>query len=162
VAGIDKRALRDQLYESLLRERDQLVAAQRATQAGLVHEDNRAEGDKDMRSTEASYLARGQAQRVEAIERDVQRIRVLELKAFSDEDKIVSSALVTIESDQETKVLFLVPAGGGARLELEGLTVQVVTPSSPLGRALLGSVVGAEVRVDAGGRVLEYEVTGVE
>lgn len=162
MASVDKQALREQLYRLLVRERDQLVAAQKATQAGAVHEDNRAEGDKDMRSTEASYLARGQAQRVEAIEEEVQRIRTLELRSFAPDDAILASAVVTIESGEDRKVLFLAPAGGGTRLELEGMTLQVVTPVSPLGKALLGATVGADVSVEAGGRVVEYEIVALE
>ena len=35
---------------------------------GATHEENRAEGDKDMRSTEASYVARGHAERTVQLE----------------------------------------------------------------------------------------------
>jgi transcription elongation GreA/GreB family factor len=147
---------------SITSERDRLVAAHRSLQEGLAHEESRAESDKDMRSTEASYLARGQAIRVEALEADLQRVTAMKLRAFGAEDAVAMSAIVTLESKSTTLVVLLAPAGGGVRLGPGG-SVHVVTHASPLGRALLSARVhaGDSVEVEKGGLLEELEVVEV-
>ena len=48
-------------------------------------------------------------------------------------------------------MFFLVPVAGGTKLEVDGQPVLVVTPQSPVGRALIGRYEGDEVSVRAGG-----------
>lgn len=125
-----------------------------------MHEDARAESDKDMRSTEASYLARGQALRVEALETDLQRVGAMKVRSFGEGDAIAMSALVTLESPSGKLLVLLAPAGGGERLG-EGGAVQVVTHASPLGKALLGARAGDTVEVRRGGGMEEVDVVEV-
>jgi transcription elongation GreA/GreB family factor len=114
---------------------------------GATHEENRAEGDKDMRATEASYVARGQASRASEMEEALVRVSALELLAFKPGAKIAISALLELSCDGKQLHYFLVPAGGGERLNIEGVEVQTLTPQSPLGRALLGLTEGDEAEL---------------
>lgn len=149
-------ALRGSIEEELARStRRALDAADAAT-----HEENRAEGDKDMRATEASYIARGQAERVRSLEATLARLAGMELR---DVSTVQASALVEVEvgGGGETTTYFIVPAGGGARLVVGGVPVQTLATTSPLGAALLGLVEGddAEVATPQGTRT--YTVTAV-
>lgn len=155
--GSDKSALRDELVGILQREHATLVAAQQATSEGVIHEDNRPESDKDTRATEASYLARGQAARAAALERDVLLVRNMTLEKFDDSTPIRLSAIVTLEDERGARHVMLAPAGGGSRLTAGGSDVQVVTPPSPLGRGLLGARVGDLIELDRTGQ--EFEIT---
>ncbi len=161
--SLDKQALKDELLRLLEEERDTLIAAQKATADGVTHEDNRAESDKDMRATEASYLARGQAQRVEALSADVERVRALKLRDLRDDDPIGVGAVIEVKaSDGRPRgLLFLAPAGGGITLATGADAVRVITPQSPLGRALVRARAGDVVEVDKSGRVEEIEVASV-
>ncbi len=152
---MDKAALHRELIANLERELETLTAAQRLSSEGVTHADARADGDKDMRATEASYIARGQAMRVTALRDDLERVVGLKLRSFGEEDSIALSALVTVldEDDRETLV-FLAPAGGGTQLG----DVKVITPASPLGRALLGKRRGDLLEVERGGGTDELEV----
>src|ERR1041384_258240 len=86
----DARAMPDldkkELWEALkARLESELAKAQkRARDAaeGATHEENRAEGDKDMRATEASYVARGQAGRASEMQEALVRVGTLELLTF--------------------------------------------------------------------------------
>jgi transcription elongation GreA/GreB family factor len=157
VSAAYKQTLHQELLCLLRAERDTLRDAQRATQEGLTHEESRAEGDKDMRSTEASYLARGQAERVVALERDVLLVERMAVKSFAEDEPVAVSALVVLEAeDGRRSTVFLAPAGGGTRLDAG--RVRVVTPSSPLGQALIGAKRGEEVVLDQGDRELGYEI----
>lgn len=156
-----KRALLDRAL-SLLDDRIAAVelAARTAAEAA-THEEARAEGDKDMRSTEDSYLARGQAQRVGELVLDRLALRSLQLLDFSDGSPIAASALVTLEDEHTSRRLLLVPRGGGLVVPDGESAVALVTPQSPLGRAILGCGEGDEVGVVIGGRPRDYEIVEV-
>jgi len=55
-------------------------------------------------------------------------------------------------------VLFISPAGGG---NLLAGGVQVVTPNSPLGRALLGKKVGDDVELQLPGKLRSFVVVHI-
>ncbi|MFO0554122.1 MAG: GreA/GreB family elongation factor [Polyangiaceae bacterium] len=161
---LDKAALRDRLISTLEDALERAQRAQRTSQEGVTHEDARAEGDKDMRATEASYVARGQAMRVESLEADLAKVRSMKLRAFAAEAPIALGAIVVVETDQgERRTLFVAPAGGGSRIAVDGGEVRVVTPSSPLGKSLLGATVGDAVRFERGDQPAEeLEIVNVE
>lgn len=150
-----KRALLDALRDAITRERDGAIASAKDAAEGATHEENRAEGDKDMRATEASYIARGQAGRVAELDAALLRVSSLELRDFSRGAPIAASALVDLEGDDgKHATYFIVPAAGGVRLEAAGVVAQTLSTTSPLGRALVGLSEGdeAELRVPQGMR----------
>lgn len=158
-SAIDKTALREALIGVLERELDSMRSAHRLTTEGVTHEDGRAEGSKDMRSTEASYIARGQAMRAEALDADLTRVRALSVRAFASGDAVALSALVDlVDGKGARQTVFLAPAGGGTRLQTVAGEVQVVTPQSPIGRALVGVHEGDVVEVARAGATVELEV----
>jgi transcription elongation GreA/GreB family factor len=157
---MDKAPLRDELLRKLEHERDTLAAAQKLTSEGVTHDDARVESDKDTRATEASYLARGQAKRVGELTEDVERVRAMKLRAFEAGSAIALGAIVALADDDGTPKgrVFLAPAGGGTAL---GDDIKVVTPRSPLGRALIGATAGDLVEVERGAATEELEVISV-
>lgn len=156
----NKASLCETLLGVLVAERDAVVEAQQATAAGATHEQTKADSDKDTRAIEASYLARGQAERARSLREDVERVRSMTLRDFGPADPIALSALVTLVlNDETTKNVFLAPAGGGVTLGAS--QVQVVTPASPLGRALLGATEGDAVEFRRGSRVEIIDIEGV-
>jgi transcription elongation GreA/GreB family factor len=77
----------------------------------------------------------------------------LELRDIGKATPICASAVVTLEDEDGARTTFFMsPHGGGVRLDLDGASVQVVTPQSPLGVALLGKLHGdvIELRAKAG------------
>jgi transcription elongation GreA/GreB family factor len=144
---LDKKQLHALLKEHLEQELDK--AHRRAKEAvdGATHEENRAEGDKDMRATEASYVARGISGRVIEMEEAKLRVGALELLSFEGGARIAMSALVELAHNDRKFYYFLVPAAGGERLRLGAVEVQTLTTQSPLGRALLGLSEGDEAEL---------------
>jgi transcription elongation GreA/GreB family factor len=67
---------------------------------------------------------------------------------------------VTVDEDGVESVYWLAPRGGGTRLA-DG-QVNVVTPSSPLGRALVGKLVGDDCSVALAGKTRELTIVRVE
>ena len=158
---IDKRVLIDELRRRLEEERNTLTRIALEAAAAVTHEDNKPENDKDMRSTEASYLARGQAERAREVERSLALLGTLPVRSFAAGEKIAAMALVELSLGKTKLVCLVLPMAGGQRIVLDGVEVQVVTPTSPLGKALMGLAEGddAEVSTPQGAKV--YEIVRV-
>ncbi len=137
-------ALRAELVTQLEEALALASAAHAATVAGATHAESKPENDKDTRALELTYLARGQAQRVVELQAALVELASWSPRGFSDDDAIALGALVTLDEDGDERRLFVAPSGGGNQL---AGGVQVVTPQSPLGVALLGKYVGDEVEL---------------
>ncbi len=160
---VDKVRLLAELRQQLGEELRVLAAAHGATQAGATHEESRPENDKDTRALEASYLARGQAERVVALREGLRRLDGLGTRGFADDDPVALTALVTLDDGEKQTQYFIAPVGGGIRLSggAHG-PICVVTPAAPLGRALLGKRVGDDVELRTPEGVRDYTIEEVE
>lgn len=152
-----KLAIIDSLCLQIKEELIEVTRQAREAAEAVTHEDNRQEGDKDMRSTEASYVARGQAERVVELERELARLRTMPCLEFTGGDAIAASALVALQTEDGVHNYFLVTVGGGRRVAVDGCEVRTLASSSPLGAALMGLSRGDEAEVPApqGERLLE-------
>jgi transcription elongation GreA/GreB family factor len=158
MAAPTKQALKAELLARLGADLDTLERAHRASCEGATHEEAKPENDKDTRALEQSYLARGQAARIDELRASIAGVSALPLRDF-EEQRVALGALVAVEEDGEESMLLLAPGGGGA--ELANGTVRVVTPPSPLGRALLGKQAGDDVEVVLAGRTRSMQVVRV-
>src|SRR5262245_3484546 len=104
---MDKHALIAALCESLEAEITRATESAERTRAGAIHEEARPENDKDTRALEASYLARGQAQRVVDLQQALKQVRFMDVRAFGPDDEIGISALVQLQSERESRWYFL-------------------------------------------------------
>jgi transcription elongation GreA/GreB family factor len=159
MTAVTKASLRDELLGRL---RDDLARLERAHEAaleGATHAEARPENAKDTRALEQSYLARGQSFRVDDLRRAVTEVATMPLTAFTEATPVGLGALVTALEDETERVFFIAPHGGGSALARGA--VQVVTPSSPLGRALVGRTAGDVCEIEAGGRTRELEIATV-
>lgn len=162
MSDLDKHELLRSLLSRLTQEFERTKAQALDAAEGVTHEDNRAEGDKDMRSTEASYVARGMAQRTAQLEQAIARLSHLELTSFDGNDPIQSTALVQLRQGSQRLFYFLLPVAGGERIAAGTTTVQSLTPTSPLGSTLLGLSVGDEAEVESPQGLRVYEVISVQ
>lgn len=132
----DKRALIELLRTHLEEERDQ--ALQR--------------GDAD-------------AEQVQEIERQILMYRFLPVSELGVDDVICPAALVELELEgSAVRSLYLVvPRAGGLVTRFEGQPVQVVSPQSPIGEAILGRRLGDQIELGVrGGNVRRYRVVAIE
>jgi len=125
-----------------------------------THAESKAENKYDTRGLEAAYLADGQRRRVHEIETALSSYR--NLPARSHHNEVISlGALVSLESSEVRRWVFLGPDGAGLRVSLDGDEVLVISLRSPLGRALLGCEEGDEVDVRVKGQSHRYSVVAV-
>jgi transcription elongation GreA/GreB family factor len=147
------------LRAELLRELDAQLAAARASHAaateGAISDEARPENDKDTRGLEQSYLARGHAARVAELEAAVAAVAIM---TIAPSTRVSIGALVTTEDDDHDRMLYIAGHGGGLTLT-GGITV--ITPTSPIGRALLGKTLDDECEVEVAGARRTLTITSV-
>jgi len=157
-----KRAIVAKLVAHVEAEIATMAKAHADARQAATHEEAKPENDKDTRALEASYLAAGQAARVAELELAAKVLSGMELLTFGAATPVQASAIVTLEDEEgEATRYFFAPHGGGAKLEVDGETLVVVTPQSPLGTALLGRTQGDVIELRAKGRVRELTVADV-
>lgn len=160
---MDKKKLISFIIKQLEKDLQLLIDAAQATYEAATHEESKPENEYDTRGLEASYLAGAQAKRVAEIEEILYIFKHTELKSFSSSDVIAPSALIEVLLDGQKKIyVLLMPKGGGQTLKFEEQIVQVITPSSPLGEALIGLRVNDIATVEMGTQTKEYEVLAIQ
>jgi transcription elongation GreA/GreB family factor len=154
---------------------EQLKARLRAS-AGVARREGTAaaiearEGASPMeKSTDArvaleyANLAGAQLRRAERASEDVAALERFHPGKFPAKAPIGVGAVIEVDDGEEGRTLFLAPVGAGVELTMpdgDGFLV-VVTPASPLGRAVLGRRVGETVEVTVQGDAREWTVTYV-
>ncbi|MFP3514734.1 transcription elongation factor GreAB [Pseudomonas sp. SIMBA_077] len=160
---MNKTAVYQQMLEKLAIDLDVLQRAAQTAYEAATHEENIAENKYDTLGLEASYLATGQARRVEEIRQALKSCQAMPLAPFNPELGIQLGTLVKLEADNgHEQWLFLAPQGAGLKLEYEGQTVTVVTPRAPLGAALIAKQVDDEVQITVSGAVQRFAVCEAE
>jgi transcription elongation GreA/GreB family factor len=134
--------LKEELAGALAADLSMRERAYTAAREGATHEEAKPENDKDTRALEQSYLARGEAARIDALRSALTEVQALPVRVFGADEPIALGALVATEEEGVRKLVWLAPHGGGKKLA-DG-TVHVVTPDSPVGRTLLGKRPGDE------------------
>ena len=161
MAPIDKRAIVTALRREVAREMGTLARAAKDARDAATHEESKPENDKDTRGLEAAYLAGAQATRVRELERVDNVLEFLTLRAFGERDAISQTALVEVALDGAHQRFFVAPVCGGTRVKVGEVDVQVVTPQSPLGQALLGRAAGDVVELRTKQGLRAYEIVAV-
>jgi transcription elongation GreA/GreB family factor len=110
-----------------------------------------AETQYDTLAIEASYLAEGQSRRVDDIQNAKHAIEQLVVREFQEKMPISLSALVQLSLENNDKQwFFIAPAAGGFRGILNGQAYTVITPSSPMAKALIGKYIDDEIELMIG------------
>ena len=158
---MDKAALLAHIKAELEQELAVIHAAASDARDAATHEDSQAENQYDTRGLEASYLAGAQASRAEALALRIQALEFVTPKAFGKDDPVGLTALVTADDGARTRTYFVAPEGGGLKAEQDGRTILVITPKSPVGRALMERREGDLVEVMLKGKLVEMELVEV-
>ncbi len=123
-----------------------------------------AQGEARSGAPRAVNLAKATKDRALAAIAAVEAVSGFKPRPFRKSEPIAVGSLVEIEDGETGKTLFLAPAGAGEELsgpDGDGL-FYVVSPQSPLGRAMLGKRVGDVVETMIRGEVAEWTITFAE
>ena len=131
----------------------------RESHEAATHEESAKEDKHDTRSTELSYLAGAQAERVKEVSKLIGIYKQVPIRRFDESELIAAGSFVVIESENEAMECFLLPTGQGSKIEFEGKSLNLITPSSPLGQELFGREIDEEIEVEIQGVIKKYEIT---
>lgn len=159
---MDKVALLNTIVAALATELTLQNEAAEEAHREATNDESRAEDRYDMRGQLAAYLAAGQAKLADEVANAIAAFRNLTLRAFRPDEPAAVGAVVKLENRGAKSVYFLGPAHGGLEVEVNGSGVMVVTPSSPLGRTLMGRRTGERVALPQGARTVEHTIVAVQ
>jgi transcription elongation GreA/GreB family factor len=169
--GLDKTELIAQLAERLQHSDRLAVRAQLEAREAARTLATESEKKEDGRAAiEYGSLATGQAARARRVQEEIGLLtafREAELPRFNRRTPVALGAIVDVRTEDETgydeRTFFLLPVGAGTELTGPGGDgfLSVITPASPVGRALMGRRTGDCVEVTLAGEVHEWEVLDV-
>jgi hypothetical protein len=139
---VEKSTIINLVRDAVKAKYDRMLEAARETASGVTDPENKAENKYDTRGLEASYLAAGQGEQVEALAEAVLMFQPSAFPRFEDGAQVAAGALVEGEIGGERLYYLLAPKAGGITCEFDGCEVTVLTPEAPLRQRLLGLKAG--------------------
>jgi transcription elongation GreA/GreB family factor len=134
------------IVEKLQLELSTAIAAGQQAHDSATHSENIAANKYDTLAVEAAYLAHGQSMRIAELKQSIALYEHFQRPTFNSLGTIQLGTLVCIEDDQGQRRRFLIgPAAGGLSIDSEQGAIQIITPTAPLGQALMGKRVDDEV-----------------
>jgi len=160
---MDKQFMVEQLVSRI---RSSVEVAKREQEAAALEARDGASADEkraDSRvALEFSSLAQAQGRRAGAALDELSILESFRPAPISEtRPQVAMGAIIEVEDGDEGRTIFLAPVGAGIELTMpdgDGF-VAVVTPSSPLGKAVIGREVGDTVEVAVKGEAREWTVT---
>jgi len=138
---------------------EQAVAIARDT---ATHKDTLGSSRYETMGLEASYLAQGQGVRLVEVERALAWFTQLRLTEHPETGIALSSLVRLMDENGGVQYLWLAADAGGMKVESGGHDITVITPKSPLGKALIGRQQGECFEVRINGKTREYAIEAVE
>jgi transcription elongation GreA/GreB family factor len=159
----NKESLRKLIIDALTKDFETANNAANTAKETATSKETVAENKYDTFGLEASYLAHGQSIRVNELAEAIERYTNLPFKQFGGHDNVDTTALVTLETENDNnKYFFIGPEAGGLKLHWEGKDIMVITPSTPLGRQLLGKQLDDTIELHIKNNRIIYEIIAVD
>lgn len=164
---MDKQDLVDQLRAQLGASARAALASRDAAASEAKDGATPDEKREDARAAhQLATLGGAQQRRAKAAIAEVDALATFRPTPLGRGQKIAVGAIVEIEDEEagEGRTFFLAPVGAGITLTGPGGDghLSVVTPVSPIGRAVMGRATGDVVDVTVDGELREWQITYVE
>lgn len=157
-----KKDIHRRFLDQLAKDLEAITVSAKASFATATDDEHRAEHKYDTFKLESSFLARGQAKRVDDLTEALESLRMLPVKALPKGSPVQLGALVRLKADDgATRTLLFGSAAGGEMLLADGEEITVVTSRSPLGEAVLGKVAGETFKIKIGPTLQTFKVLSV-
>ena len=156
-----KKELIKQIVEHLTYELNNSEQAAKNAHLAATDDQSVAETQYDTLAIESAYLAEGQSRRIIAFKKALKGFEQLSL---SDNSKhVVLGSLVQLSEDKdENHWFFIAPAAAGFRAKINGQHYTVITPQSPMGKALLGKQSDDDIHIRLGNSELHDDICAIK
>ena len=169
--GLDKKMLIDQLA-ARLRQSDEVArrAGEDAREAARTLQTESEKKEDGRVAIEFGSLATGQTARARKVQEELRQLAAFwnrGVTAFAPSSPVALGAIVEVAVDHERgheeRTFIVLPVGAGTELTGPGGDgfLSVITPASPVGRALMGRRAGESVEVTLQGETREWTVVEV-
>lgn len=159
---MNKALLLQQIITELENVHQVACAAAKRAHDSATDKANKAENQYDTLGLEAAYLAHGQSQRVLECAEELAAFKQLASVAVIDSTAIrLGSLIQLVDEDDNQRWLFLGPSAGGLKLMFAQQEITLITPSAPLGEALIGLTIDDEIAMTVTGKPVGYEITAI-
>jgi transcription elongation GreA/GreB family factor len=159
---VNKSVLREQILLQLQSALATQTAAAHLARDEAISEESKPENKYDTHGQEAAYLAEGQARLAQEIQASIAFYQSFVPATFRPGDGIAIGALVEVKSLGRASWYFIGPRAGGFEISLDGRTVLVLSPQSPLGRQLVGKRAGEILGAAGRGAATPQQVISVQ
>jgi len=124
-----------------------------------THQDCLGSSKYETMGLEASYLAQGQGTRLLELERSLAYFKQLTLQASTS---IELGVYITLnDEDDKQTYLWMAADAGGLKIQYHKQIITVITPKSPLGKAMLGKTMGDEFALKVMGKEKYFNVLSI-
>ncbi|HLP08598.1 MAG TPA: transcription elongation factor [Opitutaceae bacterium] len=147
---MNKKKLVDSIVHQLSTEMELIATAAKSAHDEATHDEELHKNQFETPGLETSVLAEGQVKVAAELREAFDTFRELPVHDFAAGEAIALGALVETELAGEKNLYFVGPKGGGLEVEVEGVTIFVITPHSPLGAKLIGRRAGDILPAPAG------------
>lgn len=155
---INKTELLEALVAKLHADLELITRAARLAHDEATNEESRAESKWDTRGQEAAYLAEGQAKLAGEIGESINLLTELDLSPTPAPSPIQVGSVFVLNQPGGEMYGFVAPRSGGTEVEHQGAVFTIITPTSPIGRAVLGKTQGENITLPARGKARSYEI----
>ena len=156
-----KKRIIDTLINKVKEDIKQAEAASDSASEYVKEGDIKSDGKYDTRGIEAGYLAGAQQRRVEELKLELQLLEEIPVRDFSKNEEVSIGALVDIKFNGQVRKYFVAPTAGGTMINIDGVTILVISTFSPIGDAVFGTKVGEEFELETPQETRVYEVMRV-
>ncbi len=144
-----KQAIIDAVIQALETELGRQTLANAQSNAATTFSASNADKQRDTTGFESAFLARGYAMHCIDLAHRLEELKTMKVEDFSGQE-IDLGALVEIEMGGEADWYLLLNGGGGTEVCVDGKTVTVITPESPLGQVLMGNIEAGFIELPSG------------
>lgn len=157
-----KKTLISNVIQYLESELAHLCEAANNAHLAATDDQSVAETQYDTLAIEAGYLAAGQSRRVDEIKEAIAILKKLPITKFPNQNKTIVGSIVQLKSDIEAKHwYFILPVAGGFKssfidtdMNQQEINFTVVTPHSPMGKALINREHEDDIEIVIGTHVI--------
>jgi len=159
---MNKKTLIDKVINELSTKLEQSIQSANEAHAAAVDDQSIAETQYDTLAIEASYLAEGQSRQVKKYQEAIKSYQALTCRTFNQDSSITITALVQLSNDEAQQHWFFIgPDAGGFRCQLNQHNITVITPNSPMGKAIIGKQQDDDIEVIIGTTTLIDHISKV-
>jgi len=144
---IDKRILLNALIAQMERKLEELRAGYGAARDAVLSTPHVMKGKREVSGQESAYLANALALNIQEREHELRTLRGVRLPERPDRAALGCLVGLCAPDGGIEALYFILPVCGGMELSAEGSgsAVRVVTPATPIARALLGKSLDEDV-----------------